>query len=109
MKGSRLVDVLDDTVLDTKFWNGIFFIPIASIMIAGFFTKHISAIAAKISLFVGLLFYINVTFIFESDIHFVHVWGIEFVLNMFTMYVLSYIFPHTKKIEIKNENQTSKR
>ena len=32
--------------------NGIFFIPIASIMIAGFFTKSISAIAAKISLFV---------------------------------------------------------
>ena len=24
MKGSRLVDVLDDTVLDTKFWNWIF-------------------------------------------------------------------------------------
>ena len=24
MKGSRLVDVLDDTVLDIKFWNGIF-------------------------------------------------------------------------------------
>ena len=24
MKGSRLVDVLDDTVLDHKFWNGIF-------------------------------------------------------------------------------------
>ena len=24
MKGSRLVDVLDDTVLDRKFWNGIF-------------------------------------------------------------------------------------
>ena len=24
MKGSRLVDVLDDTVLDTKYWNGIF-------------------------------------------------------------------------------------
>tara|TARA_Y100001937_G_scaffold101816_1_gene139802 strand:+ start:1397 stop:1639 length:243 start_codon:yes stop_codon:yes gene_type:complete len=24
MKGSRLADVLDDTVLDIKFWNGIF-------------------------------------------------------------------------------------
>ena len=24
MKGSRLKDVLDDTVLDHKFWNGIF-------------------------------------------------------------------------------------
>ena len=84
--------------------NGIFFIPIASIMIAGFFTKSISAIAAKISLFVGLLFYINVTFIFESDIHFVHVWGIEFILNMVTMFVFSYIFPHKKKEERRIEN-----
>ena len=84
--------------------NGIFFIPIASIMIAGFFTKSISAIAAKISLFVGLLFYINVTFIFKSDIHFVHVWGIEFVLNMVTMFVFSYIFPHKKKEERRIEN-----
>ena len=84
--------------------NGIFFIPIASIMIAGFFTKSISANAAKISLFVGLLFYINVTFIFKSDIHFVHVWGIEFVLNMVTMFVFSYIFPHKKKEERRIEN-----
>ena len=84
--------------------NGIFFIPIASIMIAGFFTKSISAFAAKISLFVGLLFYINVTFIFKSDIHFVHVWGIEFVLNMVTMFVFSYIFPHKKKEERRIEN-----
>ena len=84
--------------------NGIFFIPIASIMIAGFFTKSISAIAAKISLFVGLLFYINVTFIFESDIHFVHIWGIEFILNMVTMFIFSYIFPHKKKEERKSEN-----
>ena len=84
--------------------NGIFFIPIASIMIAGFFTKSISAFAAKISLFVGLLFYINVTFIFKSDIHFVHVWGIEFVLNMVTMFVFSYIFPHKKNEERRIEN-----
>ena len=73
-------------------------------MIAGFFTKSISAFAAKISLFVGLLFYINVTFIFKSDIHFVHVWGIEFVLNMVTMFVFSYIFPHKKKEERRIEN-----
>ena len=68
-------------------------------MIAGFFTKSISAIAAKISLFVGLLFYINVTFIFESDIHFVHIWGIEFILNMLVMYGVSYLYPRTEVIE----------
>ncbi len=84
--------------------NGIFFIPIASIMIAGFFTKNISAFAAKISLLVGLLFYINVTFVFKSDIHFVHVWGIEFILNMVTMFIISNIFPHKKKKDVKSEN-----
>ena len=84
--------------------NGIFFIPIASIMIAGFFTKNISAIAAKSSLFVGLFFYISVTFIFKSDIHFVHVWGIEFILNMITMFIISNIFPNKKKRNIKNQN-----
>lgn len=84
--------------------NGIFFIPIASIMIAGFFTKSISAIAAKSSLFVGLFFYISVTFIFKSDIHFVHVWGIEFILNMISMFIISNIFPNKKKRNIKNQN-----
>jgi len=84
--------------------NGIFFIPIASIMIAGFFTKNISAFAAKISLLVGLLFYINVTFVFKSDIHFVHVWGIEFILNIVTMFIISNIFPHKKKKDVKSEN-----
>ncbi len=73
-------------------------------MIAGFFTKNISAFAAKISLLVGLLFYINVTFVFKSDIHFVHVWGIEFILNMVTMFIISNIFPHKKKKDMKNEN-----
>jgi len=84
--------------------NGIFFIPIASIMIAGFFTKNISAIAAKSSLFVGLFFYISVTFIFKSNIHFVHVWGIEFILNMITMFVISNFFPQGKNKELKNQN-----
>ena len=45
--------------------NGIFFIPIASIMIAGFFTKNISSIAAKSSLYVGFFFYISVNFFFK--------------------------------------------
>ncbi|MCB0283842.1 MAG: solute:sodium symporter family transporter [Calditrichaeota bacterium] len=73
--------------------NGIFFIPIASIMIAGFFLPRISALAARTSLFVGLAFYITMTFILKVNLHFVHVWGIEFLLNMVTMYVITNFFP----------------
>jgi len=77
--------------------NGIFFIPIASIMLAGFLTKTISATAAKAALIIGLTFYILTTFIFPVDIHFVHVWGIEFVLNVVVMFGVSYWYPQSQK------------
>ncbi len=73
--------------------NGIFFIPIASIMLAGFFLKRISATGAKAALFVGLAFYITTTFILKTDIHFIHIWGIEFLLNMAVMFGVSYFYP----------------
>jgi SSS family solute:Na+ symporter len=73
--------------------NGIFFIPIATIMLAGFFMERISAVAAKSALIFGLLYYIITTFIFKIDIHFIHNWGIEFVLNVIIMYAVSYYYP----------------
>lgn len=75
--------------------NGIFFIPIASILIGGFFIKSISATGAKVAIFTGLLFYIITTFILKVDIHFVHVWGIEFVLNILVMLIVSAFFKNT--------------
>ena len=77
--------------------NGIFFIPIASIMLAGFFLKSISAMGAKVALFVGLVFYILTTFVFKVDIHFVHIWGIEFLLNLAVMLAVSYFYPANSK------------
>ncbi|WP_159018102.1 solute:sodium symporter family transporter [Algibacter sp. L3A6] len=82
--------------------NGIFFIPIASIMLAGFFLKSISAMGAKVALFVGLIFYILTTFIFKVDIHFVHIWGIEFVLNLVVMFAVSYFYPPTQEMQQDN-------
>lgn len=77
--------------------NGIFFIPIASIMLAGFFLKKISAMGAKVALFVGLAFYLTTTFILKVDIHFVHIWGIEFLLNLAVMFCVSYFYPLDKE------------
>ncbi|MDO5968883.1 solute:sodium symporter family transporter [Flavivirga aquimarina] len=82
--------------------NGIFFIPIGSIMIAGFFLKKISAMGAKASLFVGLAFYILSTFILKLDIHFVHIWGIEFLLNVATMFAVSYFYPADKSFTLQD-------
>ncbi|MBN3036710.1 MAG: solute:sodium symporter family transporter [Bacteroidales bacterium] len=73
--------------------NGIFFIPIASIMLAGFFLKRISAAGAKAALLFGLAFYILTTFILKVDLHFIHLWGIEFILNIAIMYAVSWFYP----------------
>jgi len=94
--------------------NGIFFIPIASIMLAGFFLKKISAAGAKAALIFGLVFYILTTFIIKVNIHFIHIWGIEFVLNMIIMFIVSHYYPgkiydyrtEVAKIEMKGWKYT---
>ena len=77
--------------------NGIFFIPIASIMIAGFLTKRITALAAKTALITGLIFYITTVFILKVDIHFVHIWGIEFLVNVGVMLIVSFLIPQKQR------------
>jgi SSS family solute:Na+ symporter len=39
------------------------------------------------------------TFILDVDVHFVHIWGIEFVLNMLIMYGVSYFCPRPQIAE----------
>ncbi len=74
--------------------NGIFFVPMATVILAGFFFPKVSAAGAKAGLLFGLLFYIVVYFILQSDLHFVHIWGIEFVLNILVMHLVSVRFPN---------------
>ena len=80
--------------------NGIFFIPMASVILAAFFFKPVSATGAKAGLFFGLGFYILMYFVLEVDLHFVHIWGIEFVLNVAVMYGVSRLFPRKNPYEI---------
>ena len=81
--------------------NGIFFIPIASILLAGFFIKRVSALGAKVALVFGLFFYIFMSWGYTSHgIHFIHLWGIEFVLNVMIMYVVSQFSPRTNMYEV---------
>ncbi|MGS0526835.1 sodium:solute symporter family transporter [Zobellia nedashkovskayae] len=69
--------------------NGIFFIPIASVIIAGFLFPRVTAIGAKAGLMFGLVFYVVMYYIIEVNLHFIHIWGIEFVLNIVVMHVVS--------------------
>lgn len=80
--------------------NGIFFIPMASVILAGFFLPKVSAIGAKVGLLFGLLFYVSVNFIFKIDLHYVHIWGLEFVLNIGVMLLVSRWYPRINTFKI---------
>ncbi|WP_162418033.1 solute:sodium symporter family transporter [Cyclobacterium roseum] len=73
--------------------NGIFFIPIASVLIAGFFIPKVTARGAKIGLITGLSFYLLTSFVLDTGIHFIHIWAIEFVMNLVLMIAISHYFP----------------
>jgi SSS family solute:Na+ symporter len=80
--------------------NGIFFIPIASVILAGFFFPKVSATGAKAGLLFGLCFYVFMNFILEVNLHFVHIWGIEFVLNILVMHLVSIYFTNKNPFKI---------
>ena len=82
--------------------NGIFMVPIATVIIAAFFFPKISTIGAKFGLIFGFSFYIFVNYIIRADIHFVHIWGLEFVLNVGLMHLVSYYFPRKKEFIIED-------
>lgn len=88
--------------------NGIFFIPISSVILAGIFVKQINAKGAKAGLFFGFAFYILTTFILDVNIHFVHLWGIEFVLNFIIMLAVSKLYPSEAYVDTDVQDNDDK-
>ena len=82
--------------------NGIFFIPMASVIIAGFLFPRVTARGAKAGLFFGLIFYVFIYYVLALNIHFVHLWGIEFVLNILVMHLASEPGKKLDKIVLPN-------
>ncbi|MCB0568499.1 MAG: solute:sodium symporter family transporter [Phaeodactylibacter sp.] len=82
--------------------NGIFFIPMATVILAGFFFPKVSATGARAGLLFGLCFYILLYFILKVNLHFVHIWGLEFVLNLVVMHLVSVIYPPKNSFSIQD-------
>ncbi|MFS4466600.1 solute:sodium symporter family transporter [Maribacter sp. 2210JD10-5] len=113
--------------------NGIYSIPILTIIVVGYLTKRVPAIAAKIGLLSGSLLYILSQFILkpyfvgnalkdaeasgitdatelvlvEADAypHFIHVVAILFVLNALIMLIIGKIAPRKEAFELKYTEQ----
>lgn len=82
--------------------NGLFFVPLGTIIIAGFFFKKVSAAGVKTALIIGMAFYLMSELFVDTGIHFVHIWGIMFVGMIGIMYLVSYFYPVENEFQIRD-------
>lgn len=88
--------------------NGIYSIPILTIIVVGYLTKKVPAIAAKIGIISGSLLYCISQFILKPYVigednypHFLHVMAILFVLNVAIMLLIGKLYPNDKDFELE--------
>ena len=87
--------------------NGIYSIPILTIIIVGYLTKRVPAIAGKIGILSGSILYIISQFILKPYFgednypHFLHVMAILFVLNAAIMLVIGKMYPRSEDFVIE--------
>lgn len=79
--------------------NGCYTIPILSIIVVGYFTKKVPAIAAKIGIVSGVILYLIYLFlkyfILDEKMmpHFLHVQAIIFITNVGIMLIIGKLYP----------------
>ncbi len=80
--------------------NGCYSIPILTIIVVGYFTKYVSAIAAKVGIISGVVLYSISQFVLKPYVfgeanypHYLHVMAILFVLNIIVMLIIGKISP----------------
>ena len=93
--------------------NATFFGPMLAVILLGFLTKRVSALAAKVSLIIGPLIFYLLVFAFNDevqavlkgmfglvdDLHFLHFLALVFVLTLIVALAISYFRPAEKIYE----------
>ncbi|MDF0605872.1 solute:sodium symporter family transporter [Neisseriaceae bacterium TC5R-5] len=78
-------------------FTGFYNIPIIAVVLVGFFTSRVSAVSAKTVLFMHVVVYTLLIFVFSIDkrsgVHFLHIMGMLFVLEVALMLALGKLFP----------------
>ena len=92
--------------------NGCYSIPILTIIVVGYLTKYIPAVAAKIAIILGAVLYFISQFILKPFVfgeenypHFLHVMAILFVMNVLIMIIIGMIKPREKAFELAYTEQ----
>lgn len=83
-------------------FTGFYNIPVIAIVLVGFLTKHVPAKAAKFVFPFHIIVYSLYNFVFKDTIslHYIHLMGVLFVIEIAIMLLIGYMYPQTSCKEI---------
>ena len=76
-----------------RIFTGFYNIPVVAVVIVGLFTTRVPPIAAKLAISFHVVAYALLQFVFEIDIHFIHLYAILFAVEFFMMLLIGQIRP----------------
>lgn len=82
--------------------NGIYNVPLVTIIIMGFFFPRIPAIAAKVAMGLGIISYITINYLVKFDLHFLYVLACTFCINVVVMLVIGFIKPRATPFKFQD-------
>jgi solute:Na+ symporter, SSS family len=84
--------------------NGFYNVPIFTIIIIGYVTKRVPAVAAKISLAVFISFYAVTQLVWDTGLHFLHILAILFVFCSALMLIIGKIKPREEDFVLQGKH-----
>lgn len=81
-----------------RIFTGFYNIPVIAIVLVGFFTANVPAVAAKAVIIFHVVAYTVLKFIIDVDINFIHIYAILFVIEVSMMLIIGAIKPRESKI-----------
>ena len=78
-----------------RIFTGFYNIPIIAIVLVGLFTRHVPSIGPKFVIGFHLVAYTLLQFVFNEaiDIHFLHLYGVLFVMEVSIMLTIGHFYP----------------
>ena len=78
-----------------RIFTGFYNIPVITIVLVGLFTRHVSALAAKVAICFHVVAYGILKFVIDIDLNFIHIYAVLFVIEVAIMLLISHWRPRT--------------
>ncbi len=80
-----------------RIFTGFYNIPVITIVMVGFFTAHVPALAAKVVIIFHIIAYALLKFVLDIDINFIHIYAILFFIETGIMLAIGAAIPRKDK------------